>query len=703
MDTLMQRLRLYSFCALLFLISGGLHAFEFAADDNGIWLFLTKYPHKAKKLFSSLDLEQPGLSSVKQALDDHQPALACARLLNFYKDKQQRVQYEPDTWSPAIQKLAEDALEDQFTFQGLTDRAPRLSNGKLNWKYQGPKADREWAWMLNRHMHFVWLLTAYEHSQDPIYIQRICRDFSEWIDAYPAPENWTFSATWRALESARRILNAWIPIFLALQEDPVFDARARLLMLSSLPAHADNLSQFNSFWGGNHLLSEWTALLALTEIWPEFKNASELHRKAFDSIVSEILAQTYPDGSYRELSNHYHRVILTNIEQILTYLDSDSKKISPAFIQRVEQMWDYYLKIADSTGYGPLNNAGDLEYNYKYPIQRTQHFDRPDWAYLRTNGQEGTPPSEIASLFFPWAKHAVMRNGWLSGSDWAFFDLGPQGTAHEHEDHLNFCLRISGTPFLVDAGRYSYVAGKWNAYFTGPKSHNIVLIDGKTPIPPPRETRDPQVAEHTATITKDRDTFSGINRFASDFFCASGPSEHKRHILYLKNRYWIVIDELKAIGTHSAETYWNFHPDCRIEGTPNDHQWLIHNGTTLLNFAKASTGTYKQSAWISGQTEPEPLAWYSVRYNEKRASHLLLTSQTLTHPIFNVWLFQPVDSAKDALTISAQLNEKELILTLHQTDGSSEQQVLHLQSDGHWQWLNPDRKAFPNDESSPSH
>ncbi|MDV7395917.1 heparinase II/III family protein, partial [Arthrospira platensis SPKY1] len=95
-------------------------------------------------------------------------------------------------------RIAEDALADTFTLQRVRGQQPRQEDGKINWSYRGPRDDKEWAWMLNRHGYFISLVHAWKHTGDTRYLVRLDNDLYDWLQQHTFPGRLTFSPAWRA-------------------------------------------------------------------------------------------------------------------------------------------------------------------------------------------------------------------------------------------------------------------------------------------------------------------------------------------------------------------------------------------------------------------------------------------------------------------------------------------------------------------------
>src|SRR5699024_6050375 len=134
-------------------------------------------------------------------------------------------------------------------------------------------------------------------------------------------------------------------------------------------------------------------------------------------------------------------------------------------------------------------------------------YDRPDWEYIATNGESGNPPKSEPSYVFPWAGQMISRSDFGSEAHWSFFDAGPWGTGHQHNDKLHLSVSAYGRDFLVDGGRFAYrgeTADKFRKYALGSQSHNVLLIDGHGQGPGPAQS-DYALDSRDYTLTEDFD------------------------------------------------------------------------------------------------------------------------------------------------------------------------------------------------------
>ncbi|WP_232767513.1 heparinase II/III family protein, partial [Geminisphaera colitermitum] len=356
---------------------------------------------------------------------------------------------------------ADAALLDTYTLQGITATQPRLSNGGYDWDWRGPNKDPEWAWFFNRHAIFQNLLDAYRKTGDTRYRDHLLATLNDWIAAHPPPRAISFSAAWRPLEAARRVMESWIPTWRQLRDDPAaFPPERRARFLQSLHDHGNHLRHHHAF-AGNHLITEMLALAELSLTLPDLPDALEWRDYALTRLARAYDEQVYPDGAHKELSTHYQRVVALNYQQLLTLLrTSGQTDLARAWEPRVRRLWEYFAAVMKPDGTNPLNNDSDTE---------------AVATLLRAYSPDTLPPTHSTHL--PYAGQTIFRSRLSPLHLWAFFDTGPRGTDHDHADRLHFSLSIDRNDFLVDNGRYTYTPGPFRDYFAGPSAHNVVLLN----------------------------------------------------------------------------------------------------------------------------------------------------------------------------------------------------------------------------------
>jgi hypothetical protein len=633
-----------SWCSPVFAVQGGessvsagtLRSSSFS-DCAPSEAFVERNRDRIFALFAEIDLKKPGLEGCAAALKTGNLRLASEKLLYYYASKNPDIPLKPLDANADCDTIirAADALDGIFTEQNLRARQPLRNDGGLDWGADGPTGDKEWAWFVNRHLFLRDMAEAYLATKHEVYEEAISGYIVDWVLFNPYPDHLTFSPQWRALEAARRITDSWTAIFY--DRRMAISPEARLLILCSLPDHARDLSEHGSFWGGNHRLTELSALAMIAVAWPEFRDSKEWLDQAMKETRDGIISQSYADGAYKELSNHYQSIVQQSFERTLELIRSAGME-DRALEDRAELMWNYFASVMRPDGNGPLNNEGDLEYNRRGILEICDNFDRPDWLYIATDGEQGKRPSLPPSRYFPWAGQAVMRSGWDPDAQWAFFDIGPAGTAHQHNDRLHFDITLGQHDILMDSGRYTYQPGPWKEFFSGASAHNVILVDGKGPVMPPLSVKKPMSA--TAIIADDYDFFAACSDYPADSLTGQGGARHTRSIFYRRGRYWLVIDNVQTFGETKLETLWHFHPDVGV----------TTEGADIVAWASEKTALRirqvygKTEAWNFVRGAMNPIqGWCSPDYNTKWATYVGIATAKISSPGTFVWLLFPVE------------------------------------------------------------
>lgn len=548
-------------------------------------------------------------------------------------------------WSEATRQEADAALTGTFTLQGVTGSAPRRADGGFDWTWRGPNDDPEFAWFLNRQHHIPALFVAWRETKDARYRTALNAQLRDWLRQSPRPGHYSFSSAWRALEVARRMEEAWMPVLLAPQADAALDDDVLAGMLADIPEHAIALRDTHSF-SGNHLITEMTGLAAIALAFPEFKDAPQWLDYAVTQARTEAVKEIYPDGAETELSNWYQQVVLLELQRLVDMLssagrDKELSKLRPL----VEKGWNFFAHTLSPLGHGPLDNDSSVGNDAGLVRALAAKYHRADWLYIATQGQEGTAPAGSASEYFPYAGLAVMRSGWDANAQWAYFDLGPYGSDHQHADRLHLSIGGGGREFLVDDGRYNYQPGPWRDYFTGPQGHNVVLLDGQGTLRPPETVSTPVETHHE--IAPDRDYFAATAPFAGSGLHGQGPAYHTRSVEYIPGKYWVITDEIRCVGPHKVEVLWHFHPECMVKMEGN----LIYTDDPgKANIGLLAVETPAQ-IWnidtLRGRETPTPQGWYSPQFNQRVAATCAVFSTLIHQPTTFTWVIWIVPPGQD--------------------------------------------------------
>ena len=570
------------------------------------------YPERMEYILKNLNLETVGLEKVKQEYERGNIVEACKHLIDHYKKAEinNTVLRDPPSVSYRTVSAADSIIRDIITIQRVSDRVPRLSDGHMDWHHTGPEDDMEYAWLFNRHSAVGILLRAWFDTGNPKYARHIDKYIKDWIiSSWPYPEVRSLTAMWRGLEVTARV-RQWMPAFFNLNDTEYLSPATQLLILSSLPEHAHYLKNFHA--SGNWLTMEMNGLATVAAAWPEFDKSPEWLEYTVNSMTESMKQQVYPDGVQTELTSHYHNVAMRNFSSYNDLCKAVNISLPEFYTNTLEDMWSYLATTVRPDGYGILNNNSDLTYNRDIILNAASTYVRGDWEFIATNGESGIKPESGPSCLFPWAGHLVSRSGYGKDAHWSFFDIGPWGSGHQHNDKLHLSVSAFGRDLLVDAGRFAYrgmVAEKFRPYALSSRSHNLILADGKGQGPGPRLASEP-LPEYQYKITGDFDYGSAS---FENFVNLEGEFKHTRSLIYVRGEFWVVVDHIVTDRPRDIDALWHWHPNCSVSETSKG----IVSTTNLRGNLKIipADNTNWSVDFVKGQEEPYVQGWYSREYN----------------------------------------------------------------------------------------
>ncbi len=625
---------LFIVCTLILSSGSGVYAQNSRAKMQTVEEVCAAYPEKMQYIFQNLNLGFPGLQEVKKAYESNNIPLACKNLLNYY-GKSKLVQKELPAVSQKSTALADSILQDTYTFQNVSGQVPRI-DGHLKWAHTGPEDDIEWAWALNRHYPVNELLSVYSETGNPKYVRYIDDFTQDWIiSSWPYPGVKSSTAMWRGLEVSFRA-KVWSKVFYELWNTRMITPATQLLILSSLPQHAHYARNFHA--QGNWLTMEISGLATVASSWPEFKESAGWMEYSIKTMVASMKDQIYPDGVQTELTSSYHHVALANFNQFAEICKRTNVALPEYYTKTLEDMWNYLALTMRPDGFGLLNNDADLNNNRESILKAASSYERPDWTFIATNGEKGIKPKTGPSFIFPYTGHLISRSDFGTDAQWSFFDIGPWGSGHQHNDKLHLSVVSYGRDFLVDGGRFAYrgeVADKFRKYATGSQSHNVIIVDGKGQADGPKVATAP-LAVSNFSISKDFDYGTGS---FDKFIGLEGTFSHTRSVMYVRGKFWVIADHLKTDRPRNIEALWHWHPGCAVQSGANAVV-MTKNERGNLQIIPVGASDWKVTQ-VKGQEKPTIQGWYSKEYNNYEPNTTSIYSKKLNSDATFVWILWP--------------------------------------------------------------
>jgi len=630
------------------------------------------YPDEMKRMLNNkFNLKYVGMEKVNESWEAGNLTEACTQLLEYYKNNNNAPHLrksQPKKTNKTDAK-ADTILKNVFVIQNVKGQVPWCDDGHRDWNYKGPNNDPEWAWLSNRHDQINYVFDVYLKTGNPnyaIYIDEFLRDFI--IKSMPYPGIKSNTSIWRGLEVAARV-KVWSRIFYGLINSEYLSPATELLMLSSLADHAHYNRYFHAE-DGNWVTMEMSALATVATNFPEYKNSEEWLNYSIEIMTESMEKQVYPDGVQTELASHYHNVSLSNFEMFKEICDRANKPLPPFFNETIEKMYAYLAHAVRPDGYRILNNDGDRGSDRELILRGAEKYNKPDWEYIATNGRSGMKPADGPSYFFPWAGQLISRSGFDENAQWSFFDIGPWGSGHQHNDKLHLSVVAYGRDLLVDAGRFAYtgeVAKKFRPYAQGSQGHNVLLIDGKGQAPGPLFAEEPISQKYWAITEKCDYACGSFDRFIG----LKGLCQHTRHLFYDRGNFWVVIDQITTDRPRKIEALWHWAPDCRVDVKGDEVFTLNERG----NLKIIPVGDQRWNiTLVKGQEEPEIQGWYSKEYNKFEPNMTSIFSTEIESNSRFIWLLFPSESAY--VNVKAEIVSE-----------TKEKLIIKVMGENHKEWL----------------
>jgi hypothetical protein len=556
-------------------------------------------------------------------------------------------------------------------------RSPLVHWGQIDPLDSTQVGDSKIVWELNRHQWMVGLGQAWALTGDERYGDACLESIGHWLDTNPPGTgiNWSSS-----LEVSLRLMS-WCWTLLLLRDLPALSGRRLTRILAAIWQHAAHIRRYlSSYFSPNtHLTAEALGLLYAGSIFAEFRDAPRWRDLGARVLVAQSARQIMSDGVHFEQSTCYHRYTIEIYLHFLLLADRHGIAVPSPVTESVARMVDVLIAVRRPDGSIPV--IGDADGGTLLPLaQRASHdsrgvfavaavmLRRPDFAWasggaapevpwlLGTGGLETfdairpVPPKGAPSRMFPSGGYAVMRTAWDRAAHQMIVDTGPLGcpasSGHGHADLLSVQCAIFGEPCLVDAGTYCYTAEpEWRDFFRGTAAHSTIQLDGLSqsePDGPFRWTRRPRVRLRKWQSTPDVDV---LDAESNAFLTLPDPVVHRRRVMFVKPRYWIIVDDLAGLSTHQVELMFQFAP---IAVDLDSSAWArarTATGATLWVAAFASSPVH--TTLLSGERRPIR-GWVSPDYGQRVPAPMLIYACNTSLPWRAVTVLRPAREGASA-------------------------------------------------------
>lgn len=581
---------------------GGVFAALGSFDDRGL--------SEVEFTAQALDLLDPkrvaGLAEARQASDT-------AQALDAVFQACRGARSTPAKADTSDNKLAaaNDALEHRFSFYGEQHQLPP----SIDWDVNPGTA--HWGHDLNRFTFLTPLTQTYLATSDTRYSRKAVELILDWIAKCDPSRCFAGSPyVWGSYLNNAIHCQAWCANLVTLVACNQVKPVELLRVLKSVHDQLAYLEIVTNGHAGNWPTIGMQGMLQCLGTFPVFRDTDRFADYCAAALRDQIADQVLPDGVQDELTPHYHRVVVGNLLNALRALRVLNRDLDPQTLQTLGKMLHYSQQATVPDG------SKQVAFNDSDPGVTAD--------YAKALAEFGlasmlTPPERLGPEVFPYAGVAFLRQRQDRGDLYLAFDAGPYGRSHQHEDRLGFWLFAYGRNLLVDPGRHLYdsSARSYYPYLRSTAAHSTIRIDGQNQHSAGRRAtwiaKQPldlgwRVAEHEVRASGIYDLGYGRDNGIAVV--------HRREIVFVTQRCWIVFDVVQGDGEHLVESRFQFAPgELHVSGT------TVRTGfddANLLLMA-APAAPFTDIRVEQGQDKPRG-GWYSDSYNKIEPAPALVLS-----------------------------------------------------------------------------
>ncbi len=519
----------------------------------------------------------------------------------------------------AQRQISDNALENIFTFYNETHPI----GAEIDWDYN-PGNDH-WIHDLNRFSYIPPLVNTGRLTGEQKYLQRAADLILDWVEKNPVTNSWHWlpgksairmpNGAWRSYLNIAIHLRVWAENFAALV--PYWSPTALLRILKSVHDQCGYLVDIIPTTSNNWTIIGATGLVSTAGHMPELRIAPEVLSFACGVLSVQAERQILEDGAQFELTQGYHRCVLSLFSVCLNCETLPDVKIPDIVREKVVKMCDYAMQTVLPNGHLAAFNDSDPEQGEaarSLLAAEGRRFGRDDWLYVGTEGAEGQEP-EVRSQAFAHAGVYVMRSGWQRKDSCLVFDGGPWGYSHQHDDRLSFQFCALGRSFIVDPGRYLYDnSNPWSRgrYLNTTRAHSTITVDGENQAD--RYFRE--LACPGPRIDGNRWSDTGkMQRAAGSHLLGYGENGavkvvHRRSITFWQPDLVLILDQLSGAGEHAIDSRLQFYPGEVVLENGIWHTTYKDANLAVLPYMEADFSVLVES----GCYEPSR-GWYSAKVN----------------------------------------------------------------------------------------
>ena len=395
--------------------------------------------------------------------------------------------------------------------------------------------------------------------------------------------------------------------------------------------------------------------------FPEFAESRAWLDRGRETMVLHLENDILDDGGYVERTPSYAAYMFSVFYRhmmMLEYFDNDPS-LREQYLGRLEKFIEFFVLTNAPVGVNtPFNDARRSKSLVRVFREMGEFFNRGD--FIGAVRGEFSPEAlasmpvtvrepATTSIDFPNSRFVVMRDSWDPQSYFLILNYG-EWQNHSHYDHLDFEIYANGTAIALDAGigKLGYGDSLHLSWYKHPSSHNMITINQAVP-----EKRDMPGYDKVWSPQEETEVFAATN----DGYLRYQKAQHRRHIVFAKKRYWLIIDEVQTAGK-DQEMDFNLHTPCSMTEIEDGFVSAGENGFLIKQDRRegptiSRIKSHGEANLAGLQNEPayREIDWLIFRKTltgDRRADHMA----TLIYPFAASTEIDPADVSVESLDLS---------------------------------------------------
>ncbi len=396
------------------------------------------------------------------------------------------------------------------------------------------------------------------------------------------------------------------------------------------------LQQWEGYRPGNWQIVGASMLAQIALVFPEFRESAAWLDIALQRLNEHLEKDFFEDGGHSERAPRNYTLLTYLSYRNLYYLLQVYNIHSDYTLKIRERMGktiDWWLALLAPTGEIPAINDS---HRGLFPVGILQDgavfYKKPEVNGVLKNlfgivASELVQLPEFTSRHLPASGFTIMRSDWNRDALYMNINYGKFSGFHTHNDMLDFEIYAYGKALAVDAGMaLTYDDPQYISWYQSSRAHNMVVVNDEN-----MERKDIE-GENVIWHSLDSvEFFAAAHRGYAKFGV-----HHRRNIIFVKSRYWVIFDRLKCEKDGNTLS-WYFHSPIPLVPAGLGFQSSSAPGILVLPASdRLETRTGKGFASSTDELTPgktQEIDW--IAYDQKSAANLLSEFNILLFPFLS--------------------------------------------------------------------